>query len=255
MGAFRALQRGSGCRRIEQQLDETPLILDREADEVSLFDRSMRSISGGSDDEVAESPALKLGGAPDDGELGRCDACLDACCAVGFTGHRNPSLEPHCTAMPRTIQGISQGPLRQILELVEALQGAVHHVLDVLVAGQLAPFEPPADGAQEGDQVFSRRAGPGAAARRCAAGADRRRRLLQRRRDRSPHGRGVGESGGAPKSRPRSPQGWDEPTAHLARGPPPPALGPTWPAPGPSWPARGPFHPARGTLPPARGPP
>lgn len=60
MGAFRALQRRSGRRRIEQQLDETPLVLDREADEVSLFDRPMR----------------------------RCDTYLDPRRAVGFIGHR-----------------------------------------------------------------------------------------------------------------------------------------------------------------------
>lgn len=92
MSAFRALQRRNGRGRIEQQLDETPLILDRKADKVSLFDRPMRGISGGSDDEVAESPALKLGGAPYDGELCRGDACLDARGAMDFIGHRNSSL-------------------------------------------------------------------------------------------------------------------------------------------------------------------
>lgn len=92
MGAFRALQRRGRRRRIEQQLGETALILDRQADEVSLLNRSMRSISGGSDNEVTDASALDLGCTLHDSERLRCNARLNSSGAVGFLGHRGSSL-------------------------------------------------------------------------------------------------------------------------------------------------------------------
>lgn|SRR5215210_1441934 len=61
-------------------------------------------------------------------------------------GHRAPLEIPPRINLPQR--------LRQILELVEALQGAVHHVLEVLV-GEVASLHFVADVAQEGDQVLS----------------------------------------------------------------------------------------------------
>ena len=92
MGAFRALQRRGRRRWIEQQLDETTLILDRQANEVSLLNGSIRSISGGSDDEITDAPALDLGCTFHDSERLRCNPCLYSSGAVGFLGHRGSSL-------------------------------------------------------------------------------------------------------------------------------------------------------------------
>jgi hypothetical protein len=84
MGAFRAFQ-GRGRRGwIEQQLDESTLILDREADEEALLNRPLRGFSGSSDDEIADAPALELGGAFHDSERFRGDARFNPCGAMRF---------------------------------------------------------------------------------------------------------------------------------------------------------------------------
>jgi hypothetical protein len=84
VSAFRALQRRSESGRIEQQIDESLLILDRKADEVSFFDRPFCGLSGGGHDEVAEGSTLNFGGTPDDRELRRGDAGFDSRGSRGF---------------------------------------------------------------------------------------------------------------------------------------------------------------------------
>jgi len=110
VGAFRARQGRDRRGRIEQQLDEATLILNREAEEVSLFNRPLRGLPGGSDDEVADTPALDLGGAFHDSERVRGNACLNAGGAVGFLGHLSFSLSiltvRHCHVQVKRSRGI-----------------------------------------------------------------------------------------------------------------------------------------------------
>ena len=54
---------GAGSGGFSEQIDEPPLILRREADEVRLLDGAVRGFLGGGDDEVADAAALHLGGA------------------------------------------------------------------------------------------------------------------------------------------------------------------------------------------------
>jgi hypothetical protein len=104
MGAFRAFQCRSRCGWIEQQLDEATLILDREPDEEVLLNRPLRGFSGSSDDEIADAPALDLGGAFHDSERFRGNARFNPCGAMRFGHQGRLSFDLHCTVMPRTPQ-------------------------------------------------------------------------------------------------------------------------------------------------------
>ena len=62
MGFSSALQRSGHRRRIDQKVDESLLVIDRQPNEMGLFDRSPSRFRRRSDDEVAEAPPLDLGG-------------------------------------------------------------------------------------------------------------------------------------------------------------------------------------------------
>ena len=56
------LHGGRQLRRIEQKSHETLLIFDRKPDDTSFFDRPVRGILAGGDDEIADAATLQLSG-------------------------------------------------------------------------------------------------------------------------------------------------------------------------------------------------
>lgn len=92
MGLLRSEQSRRGGRRIEQQVDKSPLVFGQKADQMRLFDRLLRGFLGGGDDEVAYASAFDLGGALDYGERIGGDAGLDTSGSVRFTRRHTASL-------------------------------------------------------------------------------------------------------------------------------------------------------------------
>lgn len=70
-------ERRRGFRRVEQDVREACLILDRQADEVRLRDRPLGGFMGGGDDEITDAPALNFSGPLHDHQGIRCDTRLD----------------------------------------------------------------------------------------------------------------------------------------------------------------------------------
>jgi hypothetical protein len=78
-------------RRIEQQIHKTPLIFDRKPDNFGLFDRLVRGLLSGGDDEITYAAALHFRSALHHGQRFRSNTRLNAHAAVLFSGHdKNP---------------------------------------------------------------------------------------------------------------------------------------------------------------------
>ena len=93
MGSLRALQRRRRLRRIEQHIDKTLLILDRQPNDIVLLDRSLRDLLRGRDHEVAQAAPLQFGRTPDDRQSLRGDPGLKPCAACRVLCHgKSPYL-------------------------------------------------------------------------------------------------------------------------------------------------------------------
>jgi hypothetical protein len=72
---------------IEEEVDESLLIFDRESNELCFFDRLERGGLGGGNDEIADATALQFGGTFYDGQCFGSESRLDAGAAGLVFGH------------------------------------------------------------------------------------------------------------------------------------------------------------------------
>jgi len=105
MGSLRALQGRRQSRRVQKQVDETLLILDRQADDLGFIDCPVRHLLSRRDYKIADTAALKFRGALDDAErIGR-NPSFDPRGASCFVEHGSILLAILiCTGFCRTTQ-------------------------------------------------------------------------------------------------------------------------------------------------------
>jgi len=87
MRPLRALQGSRGSGRIQKQLDEALLVLDRQADDLGFFDCPVRDLLSGGNHEIADAAALKFRGALDNPERRGRNTGFDPRRALGCLGH------------------------------------------------------------------------------------------------------------------------------------------------------------------------
>src|SRR5258708_19691751 len=99
MGLHGAVHSRGQLGGIEQQVDESALLLRREPDEGGLLDGPVRRLLSRGDHEITQAAPLELSGSLHHGQRLRSDARLDA--GGALLGHRASSPTPSfCRASP-----------------------------------------------------------------------------------------------------------------------------------------------------------
>ena len=104
MGGLRAFHGGWRRWRVKQKLNESRLVIEREADKVGFLDGPPSGFLGGGDDKIANAATLQLGRAFHDRQGISGEACFKARGARRWTVFHIS----YCTAHNRTLQPVEE---------------------------------------------------------------------------------------------------------------------------------------------------